>query len=276
MNLRDQICSSRWLPWLGRIGFTGRGLAYLVVGVFVLYAAVTARTVQGWKGAFIALRDMPLGIVAVFVLTMVLAAFILWRLVEALLDPENIGHDFKGLAMRGVRLVSAIVYGGLAWKALSVLLRHSQQSDDSDTQHATALAMSEPLGRWLVLAIGLIVIIVGLVQLGRSVTLNVHQRLGRADHELAVWIAALGRIGLLARGLVLTIIGGFFLYAAWIFEPQKARSMSGALRTIEQQPYGAWLLGLVGAGVVAFGLFGLAVAYYRRFTCAAHSSRNTS
>lgn len=254
------------MPWLGRCGFVGRGLIYLVVGVFILYTAITAHAAKGWRGAFIALRDLPGGIPAVLVLIVALATFIAWRLAESLLDPEEIGNDIKGLALRGVRLVSAIVYAALAWKALTVLLGSSSTSDDGDTQHAAALAMSEPLGRWLVLAVGLVVIIIALVQVSRSVTLDVHQRLGRAGGELSQWIAVLGRIGLLCRGLVFAIVGAFFVYAAWFYAPQKARAMSGALRVIEEQPFGAWLLGGIGVGLIAFGLFCLAIARYRRFT----------
>lgn len=266
-TLKNSICTSRWLPWLGRCGFVGRGLVYLVVGAFVLYTAISAHSSGGWRSAFLALRDLPLGIPAVLVLTVALASFILWRLVEVLLDPENRGSDIKGLTLRGVWLVSAIAYAALAWKALEVLLRQSSGSDDGNAQQATALAMSEPLGRWFVLLVGVVIIIVGLVQIGRSLVLDVHKRLGLADHELSSWLAMLGRVGLLARGFVFAVVGGFLVYAAWIYDPQKARAMSGALRVIEAQPFGSWLLGGVGLGLLAFGLFGLAIARYRRFTC---------
>lgn len=266
-SLRHRICASHWLPWLGRCGFVGRGLVYLVAGAFVFYTAITAHSPGGWRSAFLALRDLPLGIPAVIVLTVALATFILWRLLEALLDPENRGREIKGLALRGIWLVSAIAYAALAWKALEVLLRQPSGSDDGNAQQAAALAMSEPLGRWFVLIVGAAIIIVGLVQISRSLVLDVHKRLGLANDELSSWLAVLGRIGLLARGLVFAVIGGFLVYAAWIYDPQKARAMSGALRVIEAQPFGAWLLGGVGLGLVAFGLFGLAVARYRRFTC---------
>lgn len=266
-NLKHRLCDSRWMPWLGRCGFVGRGLVYVVVGAFIVYAALTTEAAKGWRGAFLALRDLPGGIPAVLVLTVALGTFIAWRLAESLLDPESIGNDVKGLALRGVYLVSAGVYTALAWKALTVLLGTSSSSDDGKTQHATALAMSAPLGRWLVLVVGIVVVIVALVQISRSVTLDVHKRLGRAGSELSTWIAVLGRIGLLCRGLVFAIIGGFFIYAAWFYAPGKARAMSGALRAIAAQPFGAWLLGAIGVGLIAFGLFCLAIARYRRFTC---------
>lgn len=265
VHVRDLVRNVSWLPWLARIALGARGLVYLVVGVFVTFTAITSRAAEGWQGAFLALRDLPGGIAAVFVLVSALLAYIAWRLVEALLDPENLGKDLKGLALRGVRLCSAVVYGALAWKALDVLLREPQASDDSTPRHATALALSEPFGRELVIAAGIGVIMVALFQVWQSLTLDICKHLSPNDEDLSPWIAALGRIGLLARGLVFAIVGGFLVFAAWIYQPQEARAMSGALRVIEQQPYGAWLLGIVGLGLCAFGLFGIAVAFYRRF-----------
>jgi hypothetical protein len=48
------------------------------------------------------------------------------------------------------------------------------------------------------------------------------------------------------------------------YEPQKARGLDGALKTLRDQPYGPYLLGAVALGLVAFGLYGLAEAKYRR------------
>ena len=275
MTLYDRIRRAAWPSWLGRCGFFGRGLVYLVAGVFIVHTASTAQTAQGWQGAFLALRELPGGVPAVFVMAVALGTFIAWRLIEALLDPEQLGADLRGLALRGVRMVSALAYGFLTWKALTVLLCNSASSSDSATRHATALAMSEPLGRGLVLIAGLVVTIIGLVQLARSFTLDVHKRLGLADQELSTWLSMLGRLGLACRGLVFMIIGAFLVYAAWFYQPDKARAMSGALRTIAEQPYGDWLLGATGVGLAAFGLFSLAMARYRHFTCgdAAHSAR---
>ena len=201
------------------------------------------------------------------ILLVALALFVVWRLMEALLDPEHHGRDLRGLALRGVYLCSAFTYGALTWKCLRVLFQHTADSDDSRAQQAAALAMSEPLGRWLVLIAGAVIVIVALVWIARSIMLDVNKRLGRADEELSPWLAALGRVGHLARGLVLAVVGGFFVYAAWIFQPRQARSMSGALRAIQHQPFGDWLLARVGIGLAAFGLFGLAMARYRRFNC---------
>src|SRR5918995_3987130 len=79
------------------------------------------------------------------------------------------------------------------------------------------------------------------------------------------------RFGLIARGVVFVIIGGFLIVAAFEFNSAEARGLQGALETLQQQPYGWILLGIVALGLVAFGVYSLIEARYRRIDVAAPS-----
>jgi hypothetical protein len=46
----------------------------------------------------------------------------------------------------------------------------------------------------------------------------------------------------------------------------EAKGFAGALGVIQQQPYGSALLGITAAGLLAFGLYGIAEAAYRRIS----------
>jgi hypothetical protein len=48
------------------------------------------------------------------------------------------------------------------------------------------------------------------------------------------------------------------------------KGFAGALRVLQQQPYGAAWLGVLAAGLIAFGLHGLAEVAYRRITPPLH------
>lgn len=50
--------------------------------------------------------------------------------------------------------------------------------------------------------------------------------------------------GLVARGLVFLVIGGFFLFAAFVVQPEQAASMPEALEWVRQLPFGAILYGV--------------------------------
>ena len=78
------------------------------------------------------------------------------------------------------------------------------------------------------------------------------------------WIGRLGTIGHLARMVVLGLIGIFLIRAAIDYNPNKAVGLDGALAKIVHRSYGPFLLGIVATGLIAFALYSLSDARYRR------------
>lgn len=73
----------------------------------------------------------------------------------------------------------------------------------------------------------------------------------------------IGTVGIVARGVVFALVGVFLVRAAYQYDPKEAVGLDGALGEIARAPYGPFLLGLVAAGLFAFGLYSLAEARYR-------------
>jgi hypothetical protein len=90
------------------------------------------------------------------------------------------------------------------------------------------------------------------------------KRAHSGESNAVIWTMVAGRIGYTALGVVFTEIAIFMVVAALRRDPNQARDLGGALRTLLQQPFGPYLLGLVALGLTAFGLFSLAEARYRR------------
>ena len=60
-------------------------------------------------------------------------------------------------------------------------------------------------------------------------------------------------------------VAGFFIVrAAWEYDPKEAIGLDGALAKLANAEYGPLLLGVVAAGLFAYGLFCLVQARYRR------------
>jgi hypothetical protein len=78
------------------------------------------------------------------------------------------------------------------------------------------------------------------------------------------WATRAGRLGYIARGIVYAVIGGLFIVAALNTNPEKAGGFGDAMAVLSQQPYGPWLIGLVGLGVLAYGVYAFVQAKYRR------------
>ena len=51
-----------------------------------------------------------------------------------------------------------------------------------------------------------------------------------------------------------------------MFPHTRAQARDGALRALQQQSYGPWLLGLVSLGLIGYGIYQLVEARYRRIT----------
>ena len=75
------------------------------------------------------------------------------------------------------------------------------------------------------------------------------------------WI---GSFGHLARMVVFGLVGVFLVKAALEYSPDSAVGLDGALAKLDHTSYGPFLLGVVGAGLVAFALYSLCDARYRR------------
>jgi hypothetical protein len=68
-------------------------------------------------------------------------------------------------------------------------------------------------------------------------------------------LAVLARIGLFAYGVVHIVIGCLALQIAWSASARKSADVSGALRTLAEQPFGRILLWLIAVGLVALALW---------------------
>ena len=248
---------------LARLGYAARGAVYLIIGGLALLAAAGSggRTTDS-KGAFQALLEAPFGGVLLAVIVIGFLCFAAWRLAQAFFDADRLGRQRKALMRRAAYGASAAVYVGLAFMAGSILLGHHHEGGDQSARDWTAALLSVPFGRWLVAAVGIAFAIGGIAVAGRGWT----ERFDRLalPREARRWAVPMGRIGFFARALVCLIVAGFLVLAALHANSSEARGLAGALKSLQQQPYGWTLLGAAALGLFAFGAFQFVTAAYRR------------
>src|SRR5258708_305451 len=78
------------------------------------------------------------------------------------------------------------------------------------------------------------------------------------------WVGRLGRIGHLARMVVFGLVGIFLIKAAVDYNARAAVGLDGALAKIVHRSYRPLALGVVAVGLIAFALYSLSDARYRR------------
>jgi hypothetical protein len=256
--------SQNLIETLARLGYAARGAVFVIIGGLAALAAWgSGGRATDSRGALQTVLEQPFGRILLGVIALGLAGFALWRAIQALLDADGCGTDWKGLARRAARGVGAVTYGALAVSAVTLALGQGGGGESSSTQDWTAWLMAQPAGRWLVAGVGLLVVGAGAATALKGWNTKFERHLS-LDDDTRRWAVPMGRAGFIAHGVVLSLIGVFLLLAAWRARSQDAEGVAGALRAIQEQRYGWILLGIVALGLVAFGVFNFVQARYRR------------
>ena len=262
--------ASPFVEKFARLGYACKGVIYALVGALAAMSALgRGGQTTGTRGAMGHILNQPLGVVLLFVIALGLACYALWQFIRAVEDPENEGSDGKAIAKRIGIFVSGIVHAMLVVFAAHLLLGtpgHARGGDDANAQGWSATVMSYPMGRVALGLIGAGIAAYGLYQLYRSYVAKLDkqlalERLGATARRVVIWVS---RFGQAARGVVFGTIGAFLILAALHYNASKARGIGGALAALRDQPFGPWLLCAVALGLVAYGVYQLVKARYRR------------
>lgn len=262
----EKVAQSRGFEWLARGGFVARGLIYGIVGILAVKLAVgDGGTTTNQQGALKTVANQPFGKVLLILVAIGLGGYALWRFVHALLGrgPEGSDSGFERLAALG----SGIVYAGLCAIAVGILLGSGSNGGSSGSASSTTAGVfGWPGGTWLVAIAGAVLIGIGLYQGYRGLTKDFlkDSKTAQMSPRVRNWIEWIGSFGHLARMVVFGLVGVFMIKAAIDYNPDQAVGLDGALAKIAHASYGPFLLGLVAAGLIAFGVYSLSDARYRR------------
>lgn len=256
-----------WVRRFSRVGYMTKGLVYMIIGILALLAAFgTGGETTGTTGAVESISTMPFGKLLLWIIGIGLFGYITWNLIKAIKDPQGEGSDTKGWIKRIGYFVSAIIYGNLAIAAILLALRQKSSSGGESEKEISARLMEQPFGVWLVGLLGLIILIYGIYELQSGARLKFMEQLKTHEMSAKEKDAAekAGRVGLIARGVVLSMIGFFFIRTAWTHNPEESKGVEGALDELASQPYGMVILAIVSAGFILYGIYQIIRGRYER------------
>ena len=247
------------IPFM-RTGYAGRGLVYVVIAGFSLWAIWSGGSAQGTSSALNRLAGTPGGYIVLALIVFGLFAYCIWRILDAGFDLEAYGSDGKGIIARIGMLVTGIVHAALGVAAYAIL-NGSGGSSSGGMSGITRRALELPGGQYIVGAVGICVIGAGLYYLKKAIGEDYREHL-RANRFTVNWNWAL-KAGVAAQGVIVTIVGGFFFIAALTFDPSEAGGMGQVFDWLRSQPFGQAIVVAICLGLLGFSLFCFVNAAYR-------------
>lgn len=260
--------TERWIEYVARAGYLAIGIVYAIVGFLAIHAAVSAARSPDTRDALETVLGVPFGRVLLGLLAIGLFSYAAWRFVQAWWDTERKGQEWKGLFIRIGYVFSGIAYIALGIASLVMAIRGggSGSSDGSRNGEHAAEVLQWP-GGWIVLIIiGGIVVTVGIVHFVKAYNADFmrdyeHTEMSPVERN---WAKPVGQFGLAARGVTFCLIGLFIALAGWRTNAGEVKGLGEAFAIVSAQPFGQVMLFIVAAGFVAYGLFCLSQARYRR------------
>jgi hypothetical protein len=255
-----QVRRSRGYHALVAIGLVSYGLVHLVVTGIAIKVAFGKKGDASPVGALQTLAKQPLGEILLWVMAVGLFTLTVWQVIDAIVGRDT-RQQRESLKERARCAGRSVIYLGLGLLTAGIALGgggHSGQGEET----LSAKLMALPFGRVLVALVGAGVVAVAISQVVKGVKQNFLEDLDRGVGKPTRWLA---KIGYVAKGISLTIIGGLFGWAALTYDAKKAGGMDAALTTIRDQPFGPALLVAMAAGLACFGLYCFAWARFARY-----------
>ncbi|WP_460776351.1 DUF1206 domain-containing protein [Microbacterium sp. GXF7504] len=259
----DAMREARAQPWARRVaraGYAATGVVHALIGSIIIAVAAGDEADSGHTGAFRAIAEVPFGFVLLWILTACLAALGLWHASSALVVH---GRDRATWGIRFSEAGQAVAFLTLGGLAAAIALGARPQSERT-AHDASRNLLSLPGGPWLLGAVGLGIGVAGIVFVAIGVRRGFRKVMDLPGGAVGRTVTVLGVVGYTAKGAALLIIAVLLAVAAVTLDPDAAGGLDGAVHALRGMLLGPVLVGLVGAGFVAYGVFCGARTRYAR------------
>jgi len=245
----------KWVENFARTGIFAKGIVYCLIGLLTSMAALgLSGKKMDKEEAFKLIYDQPFGRILLILIAIGLLGYIMWRLFQAISDIDHEGKDsnaiFKRLGYGG----SALIYLAMAIYAFQLAIDGPQGGGD-DMQKSYIIKLLEyPGGNWIFGVVAIAIIIGGFRQMYKGYSQNFMKGVNFIKGEYAGHFKKAGTAGYISRGVVLAIVGYFFLMAALHKNANEVKGTKGAFDFLENN-FGGLLMGLVALGLLGYGIF---------------------
>lgn len=252
----ESVHDSQWMDWAIRIGLVTYGVVHLLVGWLALQLAFGEKEDQASNsGALHYLAQQPLGGFLVWVIAIGMVFLVIWRLLEFGFGYPEESDEKKRWRKRATSLGKAVIYGAIAYSAFKTATGNGGGKGGSDSMTAKLMQMSG--GQLIVGAVGLAIIGYGISLVVRGWTEKFRENLdaqGQSGQDGSAYVMV-GKVGYIAKGIAIGLVGGLFGYAALTHDAKKSGGLDQALQKVLEVPFGQVLLAAIAVGIAAYGIF---------------------
>lgn len=251
----QQAHRSEWLDRAVQVGLVAYGIVHLMVAWLAAQLALGEKSENASNsGALHELAQQPMGGVLIWLIAIGMMLLVVWRVLEFAMGYQEETDDAKRWRKRAASLGKGILYAVLAWSAIKVAVGEGSKGGTDST---TAKLMQLPGGQLIVGVVALAIIGYGcfLVYRGWSEKFTEHlDAQGQSGKDGSAYVM-FGKVGYIAKGVAIVIVGGLFGYAAITHDAKKSGGLDQALQTVLEQPFGQVLLIAIALGIACYGLF---------------------
>lgn len=250
---------------VARLGWLAKGVVYLLAGLLAIFVFARSR---GWAdtpsatdteasptGAVKTVADAPGGTVLLVILAIGMFMYALWRIFTVIL-PGNM--DAEGWLTRAGYAASAAMYIVLGWTAIGLTRQPSSSKNGNNQVSDIAVRlMRNTAGRWIIGILGLVLIAAGVYRVIKVVKGDGDDEidLSGMSTERRTITCRLQQVGDVGRGVAIALIGFFLVRAAATYDANEATGLDGALRRLAATSSGALVVGIIGVGLAAYGVY---------------------
>lgn len=253
--------ASRGFRVVARAGYAANGFVHVLVGVIVLVVAFGGRGESDQAGALKAVESAPLGFVALWALAIALLGLGLYHLVEGVLARG--GDAARKWGKRVSEWGQALVFIALGLLSASIALG-ARPDGNRSAEDASRGLLSIPGGPFVLGLIGIGIGIGGISFIVMGVRRSFEKLMAIPDGPFGNGVKTLGIVGYIAKGIALVILGILLVVAAVKVDPAAAGGLDAALNALLAVPFGPVIVGIIGVGLIAYGVFCFFRAGYAR------------
>ena len=253
------MSDSSWTIPIMRTGYAGRGITYLAVAGLSLFAIWRGGDAKGTSSTMEALSGSIWGVLTLWLIALGLAAYMIWRLVDAWDDLGDYGTDAKGIVSRIGMATTGLVHGALAGLAAFAAL--GIEGSGGGIPGFVSAVLGWP-GGWLIVGLGgLLTFGAGVYEIRKGIKAS-HRKHLAANPFTENWDWAI-RTGVIAQGVLIVIIGAFLVFAAWTGQAEESGGVERAFDFLENQSFGNFLVIAICIALIGFAFYCFVNAAYR-------------